>query len=143
MGRRTGASVRFGIDRRWATLVAAVVLGASGGTLLGFVTAPAPGEDLEALAPVPEVASSTTLRQRGRFAGTSSTTTRPRPRLLPAATAGRGPASSTARPTTTTVAPTTSTTVAPPTTATSTTVGDTTTTSSSSTVPSSTTTSTS
>jgi hypothetical protein len=133
--------VLFRFDRRWATLAVAVVLGASGGTLLGFVTAPAPGEDLEALVPVPEVASSTTLRQRSRVAGTSSTTIRPRPRVLPAATAGRSPVSSTARPTTTPDAPTTSTTVAPSTT-TSTTVGGTTT-SSSSTVPSSTTTSTS
>lgn len=132
--------MRFSIDRRWATLVVAVVLGAGGGSLIGFVTAPAPGDDAQALAPVQEVAPSTTRRKGGRFAGVSSTTTRPRPRTLPA-TAGLSPGTasttSTARPTTTTIAPTTSTTVAPSTT-TTTTTGDTTT----STVSSSTTTST-
>ena len=106
--------MRFSIDRRWATLVVAVMLGAGGGSLIGFVTAPAPGGDVQWLAPVQEVASSTTRRQRSRFAGVSSTTTRPRPRVLPAATAGLSPATtsttSTVRPTTTTVAPTTSTT---------------------------------
>jgi hypothetical protein len=136
--------VRFSIDRRWATLVVAVLLGAGGGSLIGFVTAPAPGGDAQSLAPVPEVASSTTRRQGSRFAGVSSTTTRPR--RLPAATAGLSPATtsttSTARPTTTTVAPTTSTTVAPSTTTTTTVSADTTTTSSTSTVSSSTTTST-
>jgi hypothetical protein len=124
--------VRFSIDRRWATLVVAVVLGAGGGSLIGFVTAPAPGDDAQALAPVQEVAPSTT-RRKGRFAGVSSTTTRPRPRTLPAATAGLSPGTarttSTLRPTTTTIAPTTSTTVAPSTT-TTTTTGDTTTTTS-------------
>jgi hypothetical protein len=134
--------VRFSIDRRWATLVVAVVLGAGGGSLIGLVTAPAPGDDAQALAPVQEVAPSTTRRKGGRFAGVSSTTTRPRPRTLPA-TAGLSPGTastaSTARPTTTTIAPTTSTTVAPSTT-TRTTTGDSTTTTS--TVPSSTTTST-
>ena len=136
--------VRFSIDRRWATLVVAVMLGAGGGSLIGFVTAPAPGGDAQSLAPVEEVASSTTRRQRSRFAGVSSTT-RPRPRALPAATAGLSPATtsttSTVRPTTTTVAPTTSTTVAPSTT-TTTMSADTTTTSSTGTVSSSTTTST-
>jgi hypothetical protein len=135
-----GALVRFSIDRRWATLVVAVLLGAGGGSLLGFVTAPVADGDAEGLAPGRQVAPSTTRRQRGRFAGGSSTTTRPRPRVLPAATAGLSPATtsttSTVRPTTTTVAPTTSTTVEPTSTTTTTTVDDTT---SSSTVSSSTT----
>ena len=52
--------MRFSIDRRWATLVVAVVLGAGGGSLIGLVTAPAPGGDVQALAPVQEVATSTT-----------------------------------------------------------------------------------
>jgi hypothetical protein len=138
--------VRFTIDRRWATLAVAVVLGAAGGTLIGLVTAPAPGEDVEALAPVEKVAPSTTRRERSRFAGESSTTTRPRRRALPAATAGLSPASAptrpTVRPTTTTTAPTTSTTVAPGTTTTTTTGDDTTTTSSTSTVSSTTSTTT-
>jgi hypothetical protein len=133
--------LRFGIDRRWATLAVAVMLGASGGSLIGFVTAPGPGGDVQGLAPVQEVAPSTTRRERGRFDGVSSTTTRPRRRALPAATDGLRPGStsttSTVRPTTT-AAPTTSTTVAPSTT-TTTTGGDTTTTSSTSTVSSSTT----
>jgi hypothetical protein len=137
--------VRFSIDRRWATLVVAVMLGAGGGSLIGLVTAPAPDGDVQWLAPVQEVASSTTRRQRSRFADVSSTTTRPRPRRLPAATAGLSPATtsttSTVRPTTT-AAPTTSTTVAPSTTTTTTTSADTTTTSSTSTVSSPTTTST-
>lgn len=46
--------VRFSIDRRWATLVVAVMLGAGGGSLIGFVTAPAPGGDVQWLAPVQE-----------------------------------------------------------------------------------------
>lgn len=135
--------MRFSIDRRWATLVVAVMLGAGGGSLIGLVTAPAPGDDAQALTPVEEVAPSTTRRTGGRFAGVSSTTTRPRRRTLPAATAGLSPGTasttSTVRPTTTTIAPTTSTTVAPSTTTTTTTGDGTTTTS---TVPSSTTTST-
>jgi hypothetical protein len=134
--------LRFGTDRRWATLAVAVLLGASGGSLIGFVTAPGPGGDAQGLAPVQEVAPSTTRRERGRFDGVSSTTTRPRRRALPAATDGLSPGStsttSTVRPTTTTVAPTTSTTAAPSTT-TTTTGADTTTTSSTSTVSSSTT----
>jgi hypothetical protein len=128
--------VRFSSDRRWAMLVVAVLLGAGGGSLLGFVTAPVADGDAQGLAPAQQVASSTTRRQRGRFAGVSSTTTRPRPRVFPAATAGLGPATtSTVRATTTTAAPTTSTTVEP-TSTTTTTVVDTT---SSSSVPSSTT----
>jgi hypothetical protein len=126
--------VRFSIDRRWATLVVAVMLGAGGGSVLGFVTAPVPDGNAHGLAPAQQVAPSTTRRQRGRFAGASSTTTRPRPRVLPAATAGLSPATtsttSTVRPTTTTVAPSTSTTIEP-TSTTTTTIGDTTTTSSS------------
>jgi hypothetical protein len=117
-------------------LVVAVLLGAGGGGLLGFVTAPVADGDAQGLAPAQQVASSTTRRQRGRFAGVASTTTRPRPRVFPAATAGLSPATtSTVRATTTTVAPTTSTTVEP-TSTTTTTVVDTT---SSSSVPSSTT----
>jgi hypothetical protein len=126
--------VRFSFDRRWAMLVVAVLLGAGGGSLLGFVT----DGDAQGLAPAQQVASSTTRRQRGRLAGVASTTTRPRQRVLPAATAGLSPATtsttSTVRATTTTAAPTTSTTVEP--TSTTTTVVDTT---SSSNVPSSTT----
>jgi hypothetical protein len=136
---RAGALVRFSIDRRWAMLVVAVLLGAGGGSLLGFVTAPVADGDAQGLAPAQQVASSTTRRQRGRFAGASSTTTRARPRAFPAATAGLSPATtstSTVRPTTTTAAPTTSTTVEPTSTTTTTTVVDTT---SSSSVPSSTT----
>jgi hypothetical protein len=133
--------VRFSIDRRWATLVVAVMLGAGGGSVLGFVTAPVPDGDAQGLAPAQQVAPSTTRRQRGRFAGASSTTAGPRPRVLPAATAGLSPATtsttSTVRPTTT-VAPTTSTTIEP-TSTTTTTVGDDTTTTSSTTVSSSTT----
>lgn len=135
--------MRFSIDRRWATLAVAVLLGAGGGSLLGFVTAQPSGEEATwTLAPAQEVASSTTRRPRGRFAGTSSTTTRPRPRVLPAATAGLTPATtsastSTVRPTTTTARPTTSTTLEP--TTTTTTIGGDTTTTSSSTPPSSTT----
>jgi len=133
--------VRFSLDRRWATLAVAVLLGAAGGSLLGFVTAPGDSA-VQSLAPVERLASSTTRRPRGRFAGVSSTTTRQRPRVLPAATAGLRPAttaaapSSTARPTTTARA-TTSTTL--PATTTTTTIGDGTTTSSSGSLPSSTT----
>jgi hypothetical protein len=128
-GTCAGALVRFSVDRRWAMLVVAVLLGAGGGSLLGFVTAPVADGDAQGLAPAEQVASSTTRRQRGRFAGASSTTTRPRPRVFPAATAGLSPATSsttsTVRPTTTTAAPTTSTTVGPAST-TTTTVDDTT-----------------
>jgi hypothetical protein len=131
--------VRFRLDRRWATLAVAVLLGAAGGSLLGFLTAPGDGA-VQSLAPVERLASSTTRRPRGRFAGVSSTT-RQRPRPLPAVTAGLRPAttaaatSSTARPTTTARA-TTSTTLGATTT---TTIGDGTTTSSSGSLPSSTT----
>jgi hypothetical protein len=134
--------VRFRLDRRYATLAVAVLLGAAGGSLLGFVTAPGDGA-VQSLAPVERLASSTTRRPRGRFAGISSSTTRQRPRALPAVTAGLRPAtttaatSSTARPTTTAKA-TTSTTL-PATTTTTTTIGDGTTTSSSGSLPSSTT----
>jgi len=132
--------VGFRLDRRWATLAVAVLLGAAGGSLLGFVTAPGDGA-VQSLAPVERLASSTTRRPRGRFAGVSSTTTRQRPRALPAVTVGLRPAataattSSTARPTTTARA-TTSTTLPATTT---TTIGDGTTTSSSGSLPSSTT----
>ena len=120
--------MRFSLDRRWATLAVAVLLGAAGGSLLGFVTAPGDGP-VQSLAPVERLASSTTRRPRGRFAGVSSTTTRQRPRALPAATAGLRPAT-TARATTSTTLPATTTT---------TTIGDGTTTSSSGSLPSSTT----
>ena len=139
--------MRFRLDRRYATLAVAVLLGAAGGSLLGFVTAPGDGA-VQSLAPVERLASSTTRRPRGRFAGVSSTTTRQRPRALPAVTVGLRPAataattsstatSSTARPTTTARA-TTSTTL-PANTTTTTTIGDGTTTSSSGSLPSSTT----
>ena len=120
--------MRFRLDRRYATLAVAVLLGAAGGSLLGFVTAPGDGAG-QGLAPVEQEASSTTRRSRGRFAGVSSTT-RQRPRALPAATAGPRPATtaaattSTARPTTTMRATTTT---LPATT--TTTIGDGTTTS--------------
>ena len=65
----TGALVRFSVDRRWATLVVAVLLGAGGGSLLGFVTAPVPDDDAQILAPAQQVAPSTTRRQRSRFGG--------------------------------------------------------------------------
>jgi hypothetical protein len=135
--------VRFSLDRRWATLVVAVALGAGGGSVLGFLTTPAgPVDASPSLAPPQAVAPSTTRRQRSRFAGISSTTTRPpRPRA-PAATAGRIPATtstttSTVRPTTTTtLLPTTSTTEPATTT---TTEGGTTSSSSGSSLPTSTT----
>jgi hypothetical protein len=128
--------VRFSLDRRWATLAVAVLLGAGGGSLLGFVTARGDGA-VERPAPAERVAT-TTRRPRGDFAGVSSTT-RHRPRPLPASTAGLRPATTaaaarTARPTTTT---------APASTTTTTTTGDGTTTSTSSTVASSTTSTTS
>jgi hypothetical protein len=131
--------VRFSLDRRWATLAVAVLLGGGGGSLLGFVTAPGDGA-VQRPAPGEQVAT-TTRRPRGDFAGVSSTT-RQRPRPLPAATAGLRPATTattahTARPTTTTAPASTTTRPAPSTT--STTIGDGTTTSSSSTVASSTT----
>jgi hypothetical protein len=134
--------VRFSIDRRWATLAVAVLLGAAGGSLLGFVTAQSSGEEATwTLGPAQEVAPSTTRRPRSRVAGVSSTTTRPRPRVLPAATAGLTSATTapttTVRPTTTTARPTTSTTLEP--TTTTTTIGGGTTTTSSSAPPSSTT----
>ena len=44
--------MRFSVDRRWATLGVAVVLGGVGGSLLGFVTAPVPGDEpIRGLAP--------------------------------------------------------------------------------------------
>jgi hypothetical protein len=108
--------VRFSLDRRWATLVVAMALGAGGGSLLGFLTAPAPSGDATSLARPRVVAPSTTRRQRGRFAGVSSTTTattRRRPVTYPAVTAGLSPArgsttTSTVRPTSTTLEPTSS-----------------------------------
>ena len=124
--------MRFSLDRRWATLVVAMALGAGGGSLLGFLTAPAPSGDATSLARPRVVAPSTTRRQRGRFAGVSSTTatTRRRPVTYPAVTAGLSPArgsttTSTVRPTTTTTLPPTSTTLEPTSSSTSTT-GDTT-----------------
>jgi hypothetical protein len=128
--------VRFGLERRWATLAVAVLLGVAGGSLLGFMTAPGDGAG-QGLAPVEQEAASTTRRLRGRFAGVSSTT-RQRPRTLPAVTAGPRPATtaaattSTARPTTTMRATTTT---LP---ATTTTTGDGTTTSGSGSPPSTT-----
>jgi hypothetical protein len=121
--------MRFRLDRRWATLAVAVVLGAVGGSVLGFVTAPGPSGDARELAPVEEAVAPTTRRPRGRVAGISSTT-RPRPRAQPAASP------STARPTTTTRRPTTTSR------STTTTVGQGTTSSTSSTLPASSTTST-
>jgi hypothetical protein len=129
-----GAWMRFRLDRRWAMLVVAVLLGATGGSLLGLLTAPGPPGDTPRLAPPQQAAAPTTRRPRGRVEGTSST----RPRLAPTRTR------STARPTTTTAAPTTSTTLAPTTSSTTTTTlgQGTTSTGSSSTVPSSSTTTT-
>jgi hypothetical protein len=105
-----GAWMRFRLDRRWAMLVVAVLLGATGGSLLGLLTAPGPAGDTPRLAPPQEAAAPTTQRPRGRVEGTSSTRPRPAPT----------PTGSTARPTTTT-APPTSTTLAPTTTSTTTT----------------------
>ena len=122
--------MRFSLERRWATLAVAVLLGAAGGSLLGFVTAPGDGA-VQSLAPVERLASSTTRRPRDRFAGISSSTTRQRPRALPAVTAGLRPATTTAATTTSTARPTTTmratTTTLPATT--TTTIGDGTTTS--------------
>jgi hypothetical protein len=112
-----------------------MLLGAGGGSLLGLLTAPDRADGTaQALAPAQPAATSTTRHPRRRFAGVSSTTSRPRPRTLPPATAALTPAT-TARPTTTTARPTTTTrattttTTAPSTT--TTTIGDGTTTSSS------------
>ena len=129
-----GAWMRFRLDRRWAMLVVAVLLGATGGSLLGLLTAPGPPGDTPRLTPPQQAAAPTTRRPRGRVEGTSST----RPRPAPTRTG------STARPTTTTAAPTTSTTLAPTTSSTTTTTlgQGTTSTGSSSTVPSSMTTTT-
>ena len=132
--------MQFSLDRRWATLVVAVALGAGGGSLLGFLTARAGSDDASpSLAPPQAVAPSTTRRQRSRFAGVSSTTTRPRRPRLPAVTAGPSTTttstSSTVRPTTTTLPPTTTTEPA----TTTTTEGGTTSSSSSSSLPTSTT----
>jgi hypothetical protein len=132
---RTGASVRFGLDRRWATLAVAVALGAGGGSLLGFLTTPAGVVDAATVVSPPQVAPSTTRHPRSRFAGASSTTTA-RPRRYPAATAAPTPTSTvrptttatTLPPTTTTIQPTTTTTVASTTSSiTSTSLGTTTT----------------
>jgi hypothetical protein len=131
--------MRFRLDRRWAMLVLAVVLGATGGSVLGVVTAPGSSGDVaQQLGPPKEAAAPTTRRPRGRVEGISATT-RPRRRFVPAPT-------STARPTTTSTTTTTalptSTTLQPTTTSTTTTttVGqDTTSSTSGSTPPSSTT----
>jgi hypothetical protein len=126
--------MRFRLDRRWATLVVAMVLGAVGGSVLGFVTAPGPPGDTRELAPAREAAAPTTRRPRGRVGGISSTT-RPRPRPRPTA----GP--TTVRPTTTTTRRPTTTTLEPATT-TTTTAGQATTSSTSTTRPTSSATST-
>ena len=124
--------MRFRLDRRWVTLVVAVVLGAVGGSALGYVTAPGPAGDAEQLVPAEGAVAPTTRRPRGRVAGTSATT-RPRLRTRPTASA------STASPTTTTTRRPTSTTLEPTTTTTSstttTTVGQDTTSSTSSSLP--------
>jgi hypothetical protein len=112
-----------------------MLLGAGGGSLLGFLTSPDRADGTaEALAPTQPAAPTTTRRPRSRFAGASSTTSRHRPRSLPTVTAALTPATTalpattTARPTTTTRATTTTT---GPSTTTTTTLGDGTTTSSS------------
>jgi hypothetical protein len=65
----TGALVRFSVDRRWATMVVAVTLGAVGGTLLGVLTAPASqGDPAPVLAPPAAVATTTTRAPRRRSA---------------------------------------------------------------------------
>jgi hypothetical protein len=109
-----------------------MLLGAGGGSLLGLLTAPDRADGTaRAEAPVQQVASSTTRRPQGRFAGVTSTT-RHRPRSLPTVTATLTPATtarpaiSTARPTTT-MTPATTTTGPPTSAATTTTGGDTTT----------------
>jgi hypothetical protein len=120
--------VRFSVDRRWATLGVAVVLGGLGGSLLGFVTAPVPGEEV-AQGPAPSQATGprTTHRPRERLGGAASTTTRPRARARPATRARPVPATMASRPapTTTTTRPPTST--GPTSTTTTTTLGGTTT----------------
>jgi hypothetical protein len=141
--------MRFRLDRRWAMLVLAVVLGATGGSVLGVVTAPGSSGDVaQQLGPPKEAAAPTTRRPRGRVEGISSTT-RPRWRFVPAPTSTARPtatSTSTTTSTTTTTAPSTSTTLRPTTTSTTTTtpVGqDTTSSTSGSTPPSSTTSTTS
>jgi len=126
-------------------LLLAVVLGATGGSVLGVVTAPGSSGDVaQQLGPPKEAAAPTTGRPRGRVEGISSTT-RPRRRFVPAPTATARPpttsrtttSSSSSTTTTTTTAPSTSTTTS---TTTTTTVGqDTSSSTSGSTPPSSTT----
>jgi hypothetical protein len=101
--------VRFNVDRRWATLGVAVVLGGIGGSLLGFVTAPVPGDEAtQGLAPSQETGPPTTHRPRERLGGASTTS---RPRARAAARARPAPATTASRPapTTTTTRPPTST----------------------------------
>jgi hypothetical protein len=128
--------MRFRLDRRWAMLLLAVVLGAMGGSVLGVVTAPGSSGDVaQQLGPPKEAAAPTTQRPRGRVEGISSTT-RPRRRFVPAPTSTARP-STTSSTTATTTAPSTSTTTS---TTTTTTVGqDTSSSTSGSTPPSSTT----
>jgi hypothetical protein len=125
-------------------LLLAVVLGATGGTVLGVVTAPGSSGDVaQQLGPPKEAAAPTTGRPRGRVEGISSTT-RPRRRFVPAPTSTARPTtisstttSSSSTTTTTTTTPSTSTTTS---TTTTTTVGqDTSSSTSGSTPPSSTT----
>ena len=114
-----GTVVRFSQYRRWATLVVAVLLGAGGGSMLGFLTAPGPASDAApALVPTDPVASSTSGRPRGRVAGVSSSTTRARRGQGPAASAGLAPAPTASSTTPTTLAATTTSTTLAPTTST-------------------------
>ena len=135
--------MRFRLDRRWAMLLLAVVLGATGGTVLGVVTAPGSSGDVaQQLGPPKEAAAPTTGRPRGRVEGISSTT-RPRRRFVPAPTSTARPTTTSSTTTsssstTTTTAPSTSTTTS----TTTTTVGQDTSSSTSGSTPASSTTST-
>jgi hypothetical protein len=135
--KSTGAGGRqpqFGLDRRWVTLAVAVALGASGGSLLGFLSASSRADDAAStLSPPETVAPSATRRPRSRLAGVSSTSSsRPRPGY-PAVTAGLRPATTTASTVRATTTTTSTTQVTTTTTGPTTTTGATTTSSSSST----------
>jgi hypothetical protein len=126
-------------------LLLAVVLGATGGSVLGVVTAPGSSGDVaQQLGPPKEAAAPTTGRPRGRVEGISSTT-RPRRRFVPAPTSTARPTTisstttSSSSTTTTTTTPSTSTTTS---TTTTTTVGQDTSSSTSGSTPASSTTST-
>jgi hypothetical protein len=100
-----GALVRFSVDRRWATLAVAVVLGAGGGSWLGLLTTPGVAPAAPTTSAVHATGRPTKKPAGKAFEGVSST--RVRRAAVP---------TTTAPPTTTTRPPTTTSTTAPPTT---------------------------